>query len=92
MADDELDAAGPQYRVTQVAGHRPTGIDDFVGATTVTVEGHGHESRLIGAGTKDDHTVLFHQKEAGSATDVEPVWTFTDSGDGDITATPPTVV
>ena len=50
--------------VTEAVGHPPTGPDDLIGATTVTVEIDGHDYRLIGAGVKHGQIVLFQQKEA----------------------------
>ena len=83
---DDTDSVepGPPYRVSEVAGHGPVGISDLVGATSVTVERSGHEDRLVGTGELDDEKVLFHEKVFGSAIDSEPVWTFTESGDGSI--------
>ncbi len=91
MTDDngKLHGNSPLYRVIEVAGHPPVGLDDLIGATTVTVEHEGHEYRLIGAGEKHDQTVLFHQKETSSALDTGPVWTMTDRGNGGLTAQPP---
>ncbi|MEP6562946.1 MAG: hypothetical protein ABJD68_17940 [Nakamurella sp.] len=64
-------------------------LEDFIGATTVTVEKHGHQDHLIGTGVRDDRTVLFHQKETGSVVDSDPVWPFTDQGGGAIAAEQP---
>lgn len=91
MTDEtEMDPTRPLYRVTEVAGHPPASLEDFVGATTVTVENHGREDQLLGTGVRDEQTVLFHERETGSARDTDPVWTFTDQGGGDIAAEPPT--
>jgi len=86
--NEELDGDGPLYRVIEVAGHPPVGLDDLIGATTVTVEHEGHEDRLIGTGVKHDQFVRFHQKEADSALDSGPVWTVTDNGVGGLSAQP----
>ena len=86
--DDEVDGIGPCYHVIEVAGHPPVGLDDFIGATTVTLEHDGHQYRLIGTGVKHDQTVWFHQKEAGSALDSGPVWTLADNGVGGLSAQP----
>jgi hypothetical protein len=85
----DLDDRSRLCRVIEVAGHPPVGLDDLIGATTVTVEYKGHEYRLIGAGVKHDQIVLFHQKETGSALDTGPVWTITDHGNDGLTARPP---
>ena len=89
MIHDESGDSGPLYRGTEVGGHPPTGLDDLIGATTVTVETDGHEYLLIGAGGKHDQIVLFQQKEAGSAPDTGPVWTMADTGDGWLSARQP---
>ncbi len=86
--NEELDGNGPLYRVIEGAGHPPVGLDDVIGATTVTVEHEGHEYRLIGTGVKHDQNVRFHQKETGSALDSGPVWTLTDDGVGGLSAQP----
>jgi hypothetical protein len=85
---EKLDGYGPLYRVKEVAGHPPGGLDDLIGATTVTVEHERHEYRLIGTGVKVDQTVRFHEKEAGSALDTGPVWMLTDDGAGGLSAQP----
>jgi hypothetical protein len=85
----DLDDHSHLYRVTEVAGDPPVGLDDLIGATSVTVEREGHEYRLIGTGVKHDQIVLFYQKETGSALDTGPVWTMTDHADGGLTARPP---
>jgi hypothetical protein len=46
--DDGSGDSGPLCRATEVAGHPPTGLDDLIGATTVTVETADHEYRLSG--------------------------------------------
>ncbi len=79
------------YTVTEVAGHAPDGLDDVVGATTVTVTRDGHDYRLIGTGARTAEAVRFHQKEIGSAGDEVLVWTIVDRGDGRLVAEPPVV-
>ena len=85
----ELDAHRPLYRVTEVAGRPPMGLDDLIGATTVTVENGGHEYSLIGTGVKVERIVLFHQMEADSTLDTGPIWTMTDQGTDGLAAQPP---
>jgi len=87
--DEEVDTCGPSYRVTEVAGRLPARLEDFIGATTVTVGKHGHANFLIGTGVKDGQAVLFHEKETGSAPDSDPMWIFTDLGGGVTVAQPP---
>ena len=75
--------------MTKVAGRQPGTLADLVGATTVTVETHGQEEHLIGTGLWDEQSVLFYEKETGSARESDLVWTFTDQGSGGIAAEPP---
>jgi hypothetical protein len=77
------------YTVTEVAGHAPAGLDDVVGATTVTVTRDGQNYRLIGTGAMTGGAVHFHQKEIGSAGDEVLVWTILERGDGRLVAEPP---
>jgi hypothetical protein len=86
--EEELDPER-SCRVVEVAGHPPVDINELIGATTVTVVADGHECRLIGTGVKSNKSVLFYQKEAGSAVEAGSVWTMTDGGSGDIAARPP---
>jgi hypothetical protein len=75
--------------VTDVAGHVPVVLNDFIGATTVSVKSDDQEYRLRGAGTREGLAVEFYDKEPASA-DAEPtVWTITEQGDGSMVAEPP---
>jgi hypothetical protein len=86
VTNNNEDGFGPLYRVIEVAGHPPVGLDDLIGATTVTVEHEGHEYRLIGTGVKQGQIVRFYQKEIGSALDIGPVWTLADNGKDGLSA------
>ena len=77
------------YTVTDVAGHAPVVLDDFVGATTVSVKADDREYRLRGAGRRNGQAVEFHEKEPASAGAETPVWTIMEQGDGNIVAEPP---
>ena len=77
------------YTVTDVAGHAPVVLDDFVGATTVSVKGDDREYRLRGAGRRDGQAVKFHEKEPASAASETPVWKIIELADGNIVAEPP---
>ena len=79
------------YTVTDVAGRRPDGLDDVVGATTVTVTRDGTAYRLVGTGARQENVVLFHHKELGSAGEDFLVWAIQDAGDGSLVAQPPFV-
>ena len=75
--------------VTEVAGRLPMGLDDLVGATTLTVSKDGLQYRLVGTGVRVDDRVLFHQKEVGSAAEDDLIWLILDGADGDLVAYPP---
>lgn len=77
------------YTVTDVAGHTPVVLDDFVGATTVVVKADDQEFRLRGVGARQGPAVQFHEKEPASATDDTPVWEISQQGDGHMIAEPP---
>ncbi len=79
------------YIVQEVAGRPPTGLDDVVGATTLTVTRTGEQYRLVGAGVRQDDVVLFHQRDIGSATEDFLVWSIADRGDGNLVARPPLI-
>jgi hypothetical protein len=79
-----------RYIVTGVGGRDPVTLDDFVGATTVTVADDARSHRLLGAGLRDDDAVQFHDRELESATEDIKVWTIVQEGDGRMTAEPPT--
>ena len=77
------------YTITDVAGHVPVLLDDFVGATTVSVKGDDREYRLRGAGRRVGRAVEFHEKEPASAAAETPVWMIIEERDGNIVAEPP---
>ena len=69
------------FTVTAVAGHEPAALDDFVGATTLTVRGAHGEHQLIGAGARDGEAIQFRERQLASAADDMPVWEIVASGD-----------
>ena len=77
------------YTVTDVAGHVPVVLNDFIGATTVLVKGDDQEYRIRGAGRREGLAVEFHEKEPASADADPPVWKITERGDGQIIAEAP---
>ena len=83
-------ARAKPYTVTDVAGHVPVVLDDFVGATTLSVASDDREYRLRGAGRRDGQVVEFHEKEPCSAAGEAPVWRLIERGEGRIVAEPPT--
>ena len=91
MSESGLGPLAPTepYAITSLAGHKPAVLDDFVGATTVSVKGENQEFRLRGAGKREGEAVQFHEKEPSSAADETPVWTIIEQGDGHIVAEPP---
>ena len=78
------------YPVAEVAGHQPGSLDDFVGATTVTVENHGNRHDLVGAGARAGQSVLFYPRDEMSVGEVPGVWKISEQSTGDIVAQPPT--
>ena len=77
------------YTVTDVAGHVPVVLNDFIGATTVSLKGDDQECRLRGSGRRAGLSVEFHEKEPASADGAALVWKIFDKGDGHIVAEPP---
>ena len=77
-----IDPTDPQrtYDVADVGGHRPTDLDDIVGATTIGLHTDDGEALLRGTGTKVGGRVLFHDRELDSAHDDGPTWTITAEG------------
>jgi len=69
------------FAVTAAAGQEPAALDDFVGATTLTVRGAHGEHQLIGAGARDGDAVQFRERQLASAADEMPVWEIVSSGD-----------
>jgi hypothetical protein len=79
------------YPVAEVGGHNPASLDDFVGATTVTVDNHGQRHDLLGAGTRAGQSVLFFPKDDGFVGEEDAVWTISEQSTGNIVAQPSTV-
>ena len=77
-----------QYPVTEVGGHDPASLDDFVGATTVTVDNNGHRHDLLGAGARAGQSVLFFPRDGASVEEQDAVWTISEQGSGNIVAQP----
>ena len=78
------------YPVAGVAGQDPASLDDFVGATTVTVETHGHRRDLLGAGTREGQSVLFFPRDELSVGSEAAVWRISELSAGNIVAQPST--
>jgi len=76
-----------QYPVTEVGGHDPASLDDFVGATTVTVDNNGHQHDLLGAGAKIGQSVLFFPRD-GASVEQDAVWAISEQTTGHIVARP----
>jgi len=75
------------YPVTEVGGHDPASLDDFVGATTVTVDNNGHQHDLLGAGAKIGQSVIFFPRDGGSV-EQDAVWAISEQSTGNIVAQP----
>ncbi len=69
------------YRVTAVAGHQPVTLDDFIGATTVTVHGPHGDQELAGAGERNGSSVQFRERQLPSAAEEMPVWEIVAVGE-----------
>ena len=80
--------SGLSYRVTEVDGHPPNGLNDFAGQTRLTLVKGGMTHRLIGDGNPTGTGVRFHQKDPGSDDRDVRVWAITDSGGGTFLAEP----
>jgi len=78
------------YPVTEVGGHDPASLDDFVGATTVTVDNNGHRHDLLGAGARAGQSVLFFPRGDVSVEEDDAVWTISEQSTGNIVAQPST--
>ena len=86
-ADDPV-ASGRNYNVTEVDGHQPEALSDFVGDTWLTMVRDGMSLRMIGDGNATGDGVRFYQKDPGPADRDVRVWVITDGGDGTFLAEP----
>ena len=88
IPEQPVDARAKVYPVTAVAGREPATVDDFIGATTVTVrDATGHHD-LKGAGTRNGPAVQFREKQLSSAAEDMPVWEIIPQGEGGMGARP----
>lgn len=78
--------SGKPYRVTDVAGQAPVGLDDFVGDGTFTVDRDGQPYEVAGAGVLTGETVRFHEKSAGPYGKDVRVWRVSRVPGGGFTA------
>ena len=85
---DEPEDVPTLYPVAEVAGHDPASLDDFLGATTVTVETHGRRQDLLGAGTRAGQSVLFFPRDEVSVGEEVAVWRISEESTGHIVAQP----
>ena len=77
------------FPVTTVAGHEPAALDDFVGATTVTVRTADGEHELVGSGARDGAAVHFHERQLASAAEDTSVWEIVAQGEESFSARTP---
>lgn len=74
--------SGVPYKVTEVGGHVPADLDDFVEHSEFVLQGSTGQHLIAGEGTRHDDTVRFHEKaEHGAGKDVR-VWTIRITEDG----------
>ena len=72
-------ASGCPYAVTEVSGHQPDQLDEFVGDTAFTVIRDRQICYVGGTGVRAGHDVRFHQKDAATGKDIR-VWCITAAG------------
>ena len=72
-------ASGCVYTVTDVSGHQPDTLDEFVGDTAFTVARNRQSCYVGGTGVRTGHDVRFHQKDAATGKDIR-VWCITATG------------
>ena len=88
MTADEPVGSGQTYAVIEVDGHRPSGLDDFVAESTITVVRGSERHRVIGAGTPSDSGIRFHQKDLETGGKDIRVWVIKQDNDGTFSAEP----
>ena len=77
------------YPITDIDGHQPRGLTDFIGAVTISVAVAGTSRRLGGVGDLTDRGVQFHQQHTSDVTDTDgAVWAITEDGGGTFWAEP----
>jgi len=59
------------YPITDIDGHQPRGLTDFIGAVTISVAVAGTSRRLGGVGDLTDRGVQFHQQHTADVTDTD---------------------
>lgn len=74
--------SGVPYVVTEVEGHAPTTLEEFVGERTFVVERNGSTYEVAGAGSLVEGGVRFHEKVAGGHGKDVRVWRVTRSSEG----------
>jgi hypothetical protein len=71
-----------RYVVTTVDGRTPSGVSDFVGAITVTVERNGSSHELTGTAGEVDGALRLYEKGIGGGGKDVRVWDVTQEADG----------
>jgi hypothetical protein len=78
-------ASGCPYTVTDVAGHRPAALDDFVGEVSFTAVKDEQTCRINGFGGFAEGIVRFYEKDLSTGRDLR-VWQVTADGGQDFRA------
>ena len=78
--------SGVSYVVTEVDGHAPGALADFVGAVTFLAQGPTGRHDVSGAGAEVDGAVRFHEKASDGAGKDIRVWTVAPSSEGGFVA------
>ena len=74
MSTAEPVASGQTYRVAEVNGRAPAGLDEFVGDVDLLLSRGGTSLRIVGSGSRQQDTARVHQKDPASPERDVRVW------------------
>lgn len=77
--DDPVTSGFP-YPITEVDGHVPADLSDFLGETRFTLQQDALSLHVAGIGVQQSAKIRFHQKDLGPLGKDVRVWTITDNG------------
>ncbi|MET0966937.1 MAG: hypothetical protein ABWZ02_11090 [Nakamurella sp.] len=78
-------ASGCPYTVTDVAGHRPAALEDFVGEVSFTAVKDDQSCQINGFGGLTGSSVQFYEKDHSTGRDLR-IWQVTADGGQDFSA------
>ena len=78
-------ASGCPYTVTDVSGHRPAALEDFVGEVSFTAVKDEQSCQINGFGGLAGGSVQFYEKDHATGRDLR-VWQVTGDGGQDFSA------